>query len=122
LCLLLPGVTTGTANLTSLLRSELNNEQNKWWLAAGAGSLLAIYAIGFFFGPAGLAASSLYAWVTVGAASGTVLAIGGASGGLASVVCSGKATYNALGPHSKKRKNGEISIPTCISVTALQIE
>lgn len=83
--LLYPGVADGSRNLVSCLRGRKKRTNAKVGAVAIVGGLAGLYAAGFFFGPAGLAASFLYSWVTAGAASGAALAVGGTVGGVAAV-------------------------------------
>jgi len=71
--LLFPAVSSGSRELVRHLNAAKRRNNVKIATVAGISVLPALYAAGFFFGPAGLAASSAYALVTAGGASATVL-------------------------------------------------
>jgi hypothetical protein len=89
----------------SLLKLKQGDTNGKLGATAVAGGLVALYAAGFFFGPAALASCALYSWLTAGTAT-AALAAGGVLGGAATVGCGGAAVGKGIleGSQFKKGK------------------
>ena len=102
--LLYTAVQHDSRSLTSLLQQKRSKTNTQLGVAAGGGALLALYAIGFFFGSTGLAHSSLYAWITAGTVTATATAGSGIAGALVFAGSSGAATYKIVSERSEVAK------------------
>lgn len=104
--LLCPSVSAGSRELIRQLRARKKFTNAVIGTTTGIGVLVALFAAGFFFGPAALAGSALYASITAGGTSGTALAVAGGVAGSTAVISGGTLAVKVPWEDGRFEKSG----------------